>query len=125
MNTIESLVESAEAPSSAFTQTLAKSDIQSRTPAALAATADPRTSPSYAFLSSERVIHALSEAGFVPVSAAQARARTSSLLSARHVIRFRRRYETVQLRDCLPEILFLNGHDGRTATLMLLLSCHH
>jgi hypothetical protein len=38
------------------------------------------------------------------------------LLSARHVIRFRRRYETVQLRDCLPEILFLNGHDGRTAT---------
>jgi len=37
-------------------------------------------------------------------------------LSARHVIRFRRRYEIVELRDCVPEILFLNGHDGRTAT---------
>jgi hypothetical protein len=41
---------------------------------------------------------------------------TCHILSARHVIRCRRRYETVQLRDCIPEILFINAHDGRTAT---------
>ncbi len=70
----------------------------------------------YTFLSSERVIGALSRAGFVPVSAAQTRTRTTNPLSARHAIRFRRRYESVTLRDCIPEILFINGHDGRTAT---------
>ena len=116
MNTIESLIDTARAPASAFSHSLERSDIQVRTPAALAAEADPRTSPTYKFLSSDRVIQALGNAGFVPVSAAQTRTRRSNPLSARHVIRFRRRYETVTLRDCIPEILFLNGHDGRTAT---------
>jgi Domain of unknown function (DUF932) len=82
----------------------------------LAAGADARTSPTYVFLSTERVIEALRRAGFVPVSAAQTRSRRTNPLSAQHVIRFRRRYETVTLRDCIPEILFPNGHDGRTAT---------
>lgn len=31
------------------------------------------------------------------------------------MIRFRRRYETVTLRDCVPEISCLNSHTGRTA----------
>jgi hypothetical protein len=116
MNTIESLIDTAHAPGSAFARSLERSDIQVCTPAALAAEADPRTSPTYTFLSSERVIQALANAGFVPVSAAQTRSRKSNPLSARHCIRFRRRYETVELRDCIPEILFLNGHDGRTST---------
>jgi len=116
MNTIESLIESSEAAHTAFVRPLDRSDIQARTPAALAEAADPRTSSTYAFLSSQRVIAALGNAGFVPVSAAQAQARRVNLLSARHVIRFRRRYETVTLRDCIPEILFINAHDGRTAT---------
>lgn len=118
MNTkaIEMLIDSAAAPGSAFVHQLERLDIQQRTPAALAQAADPRTSPTYTFLSSDRVIEALRGAGFVPVSAAQTRTRRSNPLSARHVIRFRRRYETVELRDCIPEILFINGHDGRTAT---------
>ncbi len=116
MNTIESLVEAAEAANTAFVRPLGRSDIQLRTPAALAESADPRTSVNYTFLSSQRVIDALGNAGFVPVSAAQAQRRNSNYLSARHVIRFRRRYETVALTDCIPEILFINGHDGRTAT---------
>jgi len=118
MNTqvIQELIDSASAPDSAFTRHLARSDIQARTPAALAQVADPRTSSTYTFLSSDRVVEALRGAGFVPVSAAQTRSRRSNPLSARHVIRFRRRYETVELRDCIPEILFINGHDGRTAT---------
>jgi len=117
MNTaIQTLIDSARGPSSAFAASLERTDIELRTPAALASEADPRTSPTYTFLSSESVIRALGDAGFVPVSAAQTRSRRTNPLSARHVIRFRRRYESVTLRDCVPEILFLNGHDGRTAT---------
>jgi Domain of unknown function (DUF932). len=116
MNTIETLIDSVHTPNSAFAQSLERSDIQVRTPAALASSADPRTSPTYTFLSSENVIQALGNAGFVPVAAAQTRSRRANPLSARHAIRFRRRYETVSLRDCIPEILFLNAHDGRMAT---------
>ena len=32
-----------------------------------------------------------------------------------HVVRLRRRYETIALRDSAPEILFLNSHDGSSA----------
>ena len=115
-NTIEALIDTASAPDSAFARHLERVDLEHRTPAALAEVPDPRTSPTYTFLSSDRVIESLRSAGFVPVSAAQTRSRRSNPLSARHVIRFRRRYETVELRDCIPEILFINGHDGRTAT---------
>jgi hypothetical protein len=103
MNTIQELIDSSSAPGTAFARTLERTDIGSRTPAALAAMPDARTSSSYVFLSSERVIEALGQAGFVPVSAAQTRSRRSNPLSARHAIRFRRRYETVSLRDCIPE----------------------
>ena len=54
-------------------------------------------------------------AGFVPVAARQARTRRGSPMHARHVVRLRRRFETVQLRDAVPEIVFLNSHDGTSA----------
>jgi len=54
-------------------------------------------------------------AGFVPVEARQAHTRIGSMHHARHVLRLRRRYETVQLRDAVPEIVFLNSHDGTSA----------
>src|SRR4029077_1041735 len=62
----------------------------------------------------ERVLDALGSVGFVPVEARQA-ARAKSPLHARHLIRLRRRCETVQLRDSVPEVLFLNSHDGTSA----------
>src|SRR5690606_28726686 len=49
------------------------------------------------------------------VEVRQARTRTRSPLHARHLIRLRRRFESVALRDSIPEILFLNAHDGTTA----------
>ena len=36
-------------------------------------------------------------------------------MHARHLIRLRQRDETVQLRDAVPEIVFLNSHDGTSA----------
>lgn len=117
MDSLDRLIDAATGSDSAFAHHLDRPQLERRTPAALAAFPDPRTSSTYAFLSSERVIQALAEAGFLPVAAAQAHTRRSTNpLSARHVIRFRRRLEIVTLRDCVPEIQFLNAHDGRTAT---------
>ncbi len=57
----------------------------------------------------------VNNAGFVPVAARQARTRRASPMHARHVVRLRRRFETVRLRDAIPEIVFLNSHDGTSA----------
>jgi hypothetical protein len=35
------------------------------------------------------------------------------------------RFETVPLRDSVPEIVFLNSHDGTSAYLMLISVCHY
>ncbi|MFL6600775.1 MAG: DUF932 domain-containing protein [Steroidobacteraceae bacterium] len=114
-NEIESLIDSTKAPTSAFEKPLSREDLQFNSPAALATAPDPRTRPTYAFLSTQQIVDALRDVGFVPFSAAQAASRRTSPQFARHVIRFRRRYETVMLRDCIPEIICLNGHDGRTS----------
>ena len=116
MNTINALVDQSTASRSAFIQELTPTALQGRTPAAFADTAHPSTSPTYSFLPTQRVLDALALAGFVPVGAAQARSRPDRRFAARHVIRLRRRYETVQLTDSIPEIVFINGHDGRTAS---------
>jgi hypothetical protein len=114
-NTIESLIDCSETSHSAFARPLEPTELGQRSPAALSDAPDPRTSPTYAFLPTQQIVTALRDAGFVPFSAAQAQSRRSSPLFAPHVIRFRRRYETVTLRDCIPEIICLNAHDGRTA----------
>jgi len=54
-------------------------------------------------------------AGFVPVEARQASARRGSPLHARHVVRLRPRFDTVHLKDSIPEVVFLNSHDGTSA----------
>lgn len=117
MNTssIQTLIDSAETAYSAFQKPLDTDELRLRSPAALSEAPDPRTSPTYTFLSTQQIVDALREVGFVPFSAAQARSRRTSPQFARHVIRFRRLYETVTLRDCVPEIICLNAHDGRTS----------
>jgi hypothetical protein len=75
------------------------------------------------FIPTERVLTGLMQAGFVPVEARQTRAR-HGMAHTRHVVRLRRRFETVQLKDAVPEVVFLNSHDGTSAYLMLMLVCH-
>jgi hypothetical protein len=58
------------------------------------------------------------QAGFVPVEARQTRARYD-VAHARHIVRLRRRFETVQVRDAVPEVVFLNSHDGTSAYIRL------
>lgn len=98
----------------AFTGSLSLEDVRQRAPAVFAESAHERTSLAYRFIPTARVLTGLMQAGFVPVEARQARARHGEA-HARHVVRLRRRYETVQLKDSVPEVVFLNSHDGTSA----------
>lgn len=115
MNTLTTTLTSFQpSHSSALQSTLSPEALRERVPAVFAPAAHERTSTAYTFISTERVLTALASAGFLPVEARQA-ARARSPLHARHLIRLRRRFETIALRDAIPEILFLNSHDGTSA----------
>ena len=103
MNTVvTSLASFQPSHSSAFQNTLSPEVLRERVPAVFAPGAHERTSASYAFISTERVLAALGSAGFLPVEARQS-ARARSPVHARHLIRLRRRFETIELRDAIPE----------------------
>jgi hypothetical protein len=108
----------------AFGGSLSLEDVRQRAPAVFAQSAHERTSGSYRFIPTERVLTGLMQAGFVPVEARQTRAKYG-VAHARHMVRLRRRFETVQLKDSVPEVVFLNSHDGTSAYLMLIFACHH
>jgi hypothetical protein len=115
MNTVvTSLASDQSSHSSAFQSTLSPDVLREKVPAVFAPGAHERTSASYTFISTERVLAALGSAGFLPVEARQS-GRSRSPVHARHLIRLRRRFETIELRDAIPEILFLNSHDGTSA----------
>jgi hypothetical protein len=100
---------------SVFGRALSLETIRQQAPAVFAPSADEHRSIHYTFIPTERVLAGLLQAGFVAVDARQTRTRSASPLHARHVVRLRRRFETVQLRDSMPEIAFLNSHDGTSA----------
>lgn len=89
--------------------------VRERAPAVFAPAAHDRLSERYAFIPTERVLAGPMSAGFVPVEARQTRARRATPLHARHSLRLRLRFETVELNDSVPEIVFLNSHDGSSA----------
>jgi hypothetical protein len=101
--------------SNALARELSLDAVRLRAPAVFAASAHERMSSRYTFIPTERVLNGLINVGFVPVDARQSSTRSMSPLHARHVVRLRRRFETVQLNDSVLEILFLNSHDGTSA----------
>jgi hypothetical protein len=100
---------------SAFESFLDPESLRVRAPAVFAHRAHESTGRTYAFLSTEKLLDALAQAGFLPVQAQQAGTRVKSAVHARHVIRLRRRYETIDLSDYIPELILLNSHDGTSA----------
>src|SRR5262249_37569660 len=96
-------------------RTLSLEEVRERAPAVFAPAAHEELSAKSTFIPTEKVLPGLMNAGFVPVDARQARTRSASPVHAQHVVRLRRRYETIALRDSVPEILFLNSHDGSSA----------
>jgi Domain of unknown function (DUF932) len=113
MNTLSTLTFGSHA--NVFSQNLSMDTLRERVPAVFAESPDERLSGKYTFIPSGRVLSGLISAGFVPVDGRQTHNRKSSFLHARHVLRMRRRFETVALRDSVPEIVFLNSHDGTSA----------
>jgi hypothetical protein len=102
----------------AFDRGLSLEAVRARAPAVFAACPDERLSARYAFVPSERVLTGLMSAGFLPVDARQASTRRASALHARHVVRLRPRFDTVQLKDSVAEVVFLNSHDGSSAYVL-------
>jgi hypothetical protein len=124
MNTVvTSLSADQSSHSNAFQAALSPESLRSRVPAAFAPGAHERTSASYTFISTERVLDALRLAGFLPVEARQA-ARAKSPLHARHLIRLRRRYETIQLRDSIPELSRASDNSGYHQRLLMCRNLH-
>jgi len=113
MNSIPNLSFSSRA--NAFDRALSLEAVRALAPAIFAPAAHARTSPKYTFIPTERVLTGLMDVGFVPVEARQTHARRSSPAHARHVLRLRRRFETVELKGSVPEVVFLNSHDGSSA----------
>lgn len=114
MNTISTSLSFAS-HANAFSGPLSLETLRERVPAVFAASAHDRLSPKYTFIPTERVLSGLMGAGFVPVDGRQAVSRKGSLIHARHILRLRRRFETIQLKDAIPEIVFLNSYDGTSA----------
>ena len=102
-----------------FDRGLSLDGVRARAPAVFADSPHEALSSKYTFIPTGRVLTGLMSAGFVPVDARQASTRRASPLHARHVVRLRRRFETVLLKDqSIPEVVFLNSHDG-TSTYQL------
>jgi Domain of unknown function (DUF932) len=99
----------------AFEHALSLEALRERTPAVFASGPHESTSSKYTFIPTERVLAGLMGAGFVAVDARQTQARRASLMHARHILRLRRRFETIELKDAIPEVVFLNSHDGTSA----------
>jgi len=113
MNTTSDLTFRSHA--NAFDRELSLEAVRSRAPAVFATTAHERLSGRYTFIPTEQVLTGLMSAGFHPVEARQASARRGSPVHSRHVVRLRPRFDTVQLKDSIAEIVFLNSHDGTSA----------
>ncbi len=113
MNTTSDL--SFRSHANAFDRALSLEAVRTRAPAVFATEAHERLSPKYSFIPTERVLSGLMSAGFLPVEARQASTRAASALHARHVVRLRPRFDTVELKDSIAEIVFLNSPDGTSA----------
>jgi Domain of unknown function (DUF932) len=103
----------------AFDRGLSIEAIRERAPAVFASSAEEGLSSKYTFIPTEKVLDGLMSAGFVPVEARQAASRRASVFHVRHILRLRRRFETVLFRDqSIPEVVFLNSHDGSSRYIL-------
>ena len=93
MNAISTLSFSRYA--NVFADGLSIDNLRQNVPAVFADSAHESLSQKYTFIPTERVLTGLMSAGFVPVDARQAHSRKASPAHARHVVRLRRRFETV------------------------------
>jgi hypothetical protein len=101
---------------SAFEDSLSLEQVRERAPAVFAPAAHARTSQKYTFIQTERVLVGLMGARFAPVEARHAHTPGSrACITPATCFVCVAGMKTVQLRDAVPEIVFLNSHDGTSA----------
>ncbi len=94
-------------------------DLNRRAPAIFATHPEPGVSEKYGFVPTIEVINGLRTEGWYPVRAAQTRVRDEENRAyARHMIRFRRVGDPIQVGDSLAELVLTNSHN-RTAAYSL------
>jgi len=101
--------------SNVFGGTLSLEEVGKQAPAVFAEGAREGLSGRYTFIPTRRVSEGLMAAGFVAVEARQSRTYRASAVHATHMIRLRRRYESISVADSVPEIRLWNSHDGSGA----------
>jgi hypothetical protein len=99
---------------------LSDEDIRRLAPSAFAAGAHGSRSARYAYIPTAGVIASMRANGFLPMAAAQARARDAGRAGhAKHMLRFRhadaRPTAERRVGATFPEIVLLNSHDGTSA----------
>jgi hypothetical protein len=104
-----------QAPSAGI-HSLSYNFLTNNVPAIFATSPSPKTSRKYRFINTAEILEGLAEAGFLPVSARQARTRDfASRDFARHLIRLRHRDHALVVGDVIPELLLVNSHSGSSA----------
>lgn len=101
--------------SHAFSGALEGEVLQARVPAAFAAAPSEHLRSTYTFIPTAKIVSALHDVGFLAVEARQSGSRKRSPIHARHLLRLRRRFETVEVGDAIPELVLVNSHDGTSA----------
>jgi len=101
--------------SHAFSPSFETERLRAQVPAVFASSPSEHLRSTYTFIPTAKVVSALHDVGFQTVAARQARRRRGSSEHARHLLRFRRRFETVEVGDAIPELVLSNSHDGTSA----------
>src|SRR5690349_18349739 len=84
---------------------LSSDSIRQSAPAVFASEPHERTSRNYTFISTQRLLEGLGQAGFLPVAVRQTRSKSGGSSHACHVIRLRRRFEPLEVGDAFPEVV--------------------
>ncbi len=96
---------------------LSDSELRAKAPAAFAESAHFTRSDRYAYIPTTRVIEALRDNGFHPVSAMQSRSRCGREDFTKHMLKFARMdgRDLIRVGDTIPQVALVNSHDGTSA----------
>lgn len=97
-------------------QPLTDEQIQAVAPSVFAGQPYQDRSVKYTFVSTIEVVHGMREAGFMPMSAQQARTTIEGKRPfTKHMLRFRSEHELLSVGDLTLETLIVNSHDGTSS----------
>jgi len=102
-------------------KTLTQEEIRRVAPSVFAQSPWHERTDKYKFVSTPRVIDAMTDSGYYPVKAQQSNSRIPGKREfTKHMLKFRsKECEGIQINDVIPEIVLVNSHDGTSAYKMM------